>query len=360
MAEESGHLRGATLRRLAIAVGVVLGVVFVGWLDNATGLRPDVTVLYLVPIGVVTYEFGLWPGIAVALASAVVEILAHPGGTRIGDATVIADALTHLAVFVLAAVAVARLLTQLRRIRHLEQRRNLDLSIARDVHAGYLQPPRTERTDVSLGFRLAFAFELGGDYFHVSDTDRGLFVSIGDISGKGTTAALFTVALHGQMLGAIGRGPSPAEVVRSVNQRMYRLTPAQMFVTLFCALIDDGRMEFVNAGHEPPLLLPPSAEEPLPLMTEGTLPVGIEPDTVAATKTVAFPPGSVLLAVTDGVTDSYRLAPDARSTVERLLLQHRDEDAQRIADVVFEAAAAPQGESQRDDIIVLCVRALEV
>ncbi len=352
---EANPQRGI-LREVAMSFVVAGLVVFVGWLDTVTGLRPDVTVLYLVPIGLATYEFGLWPGLLVAGAAAAAEILSHPGGERFSEVAIVADAITHLAVFVLAAVVVDRLLAQLREITRLEARRDFDLSVARDVYQTTLSLPATRRSDLSLGFSQAFAFELGGDYMHVSDTGDGMFVAVGDISGKGAAAALFSVTLHQEVLESVHATSDPAEVVRSVNRRLYQATPGQMFVTLFCAFIENGELRYVNGGHEPGFLLSPP-EQPRQLLSERTLPLGIEPEVDAATTALPFSPGSLLLLVTDGVTESPRMQPHPYERLSSLLSAERDAPPQQVADRVFsEAAPRAAGETQRDDITVLCVR----
>lgn len=353
---EAGQSR-RLVRRLLIAAAVIAGVAFVGWLDNVTGLRPDVTVLYLIPIGVATYEFGLWPGLVVALATAVVEILAHPAGAGFSEGVIIADAITHLAVFVLAAVVVDRLLVQLLEIRRLEQRRDFDLAVARDVYETTLSYPEISRPDLAVGFRQSFAFELGGDYSYVTETPDGLFVCIGDISGKGVAAALFTVTLHQGVQRILSLTTDPADLVRRLNRRLFAITPGQMFVTLFCALIDGGDLRFVNAGHEPGFLLRPG-DKPRPLLSEHTLPLGVNAEVEAEEQRFPFPPGSQLLTYTDGITDSPRMQPDAYRRLAALLADEGDVPAQDLADDVFSAAVPPKGVPQRDDITVLTLRRL--
>ncbi len=355
MAEKAD--RDPIARQLLVALGVAAAVALVGWLDTVTGLRPDVTVLYLVPIGLATYAFGLWPGLLVAAIAAIAEILSHPGGEGFSETAIVADAATHLAVFVLAAVVADTLLRQLARIRRLEHRRDFDLAVAREVYETTLEPPVTERSDVEVGFRQTSAFELGGDYAYLSDTRGGVFLCIGDISGKGTAAALFAVALHQTVLEALQDTDDPARVADSVNRRLHLATPGQMFVTLFCALIENGEVRYVNAGHEPPLVLPPSGE-PRPLVSEHTLPLGIQSDMEAEAAAVPFPPGSLLLAVTDGVTESPRMQPDPRGRLATLLSARRGAQPREVADAVFAAAAPLPGESQQDDITVLCIRRL--
>lgn len=339
---------------LALAIAVVMAVI--GWVDTVTGLRPDITILYLLPIVATAYIYGLWKALGVSLIAGLAEILAHPVGPGESHAEVIADTLTHLAVFVLAAVAVDILLRQLDVVRALERRRDMDLAVARTVHEEFLGTHITKHGDLTIGARLGFASELGGDYYHVSDTPLGLFVSIGDISGKGIAAALFTATLHEEMVRALADDPSPASVIRALNDKLYRVTPPQMFVTLFCAVIGEESLTYANAGHEPPMLLLPGRTRPLLLECDSTVPLAVRPDLRPPSEVAPFPRGAVLLAVTDGVTESLALGPDARELVTELLARRRDLPPQQLADAVFAAAAPVPSAPQRDDITVLCIK----
>jgi sigma-B regulation protein RsbU (phosphoserine phosphatase) len=77
-----------------------------------------------------------------------------------------------------------------------------------------------------------------------------------------------------------------------------------MFITLFCCSIDSHYIVYINAGHEPPILYSKTTDRFLLLESKTPFPVGIMPNLSIEISIEAFEPGSLLLAVTDGVSES--------------------------------------------------------
>jgi len=334
-------------------VALLLIGALVVWLDILTGTTPDLTILYLAPIVIVTFYFGLVPGIVTSLLAAVLQAYTNVGMGQALRLDVVLDGGLHFFVFVLISVLLNRLLLEYRTIRSLEERRTYEFGLAKEVQKTLFSPPPDRFADLRIAVRLAFAREVGGDYYFFSQLGERLFFGIGDISGKGVPAALFSALLKYSLVDSLASGRDLQETVAIVNERMWQALPENMFVTLFCCFIEPESIVFINAGHVPPLLFSRGAIEEL--KTAGTLPIGIKPQLDIQAESRPFLAGNILLAVTDGVTESPLLRDDPVPILQSVLSRHARAGARRISDKVFEAAT--QGvESPTDDIVVACVK----
>ena len=101
------------------------------------------------------------------------------------------------------------------------------------------------------------AREAGGDLYDYTEADGKLILCIGDVSGKGISAALFMTQVISLFRSAAKRSTEPHFIVSSINDVLAENNPDMTFCTLFVATIDGNDLTFCNAGHNPPLLLPP-------------------------------------------------------------------------------------------------------
>jgi hypothetical protein len=136
-----------------------------------------------------------------------------------------------------------------------------ELDIARTIQQSILPrvfPPFPQRTDFEIFAEMLPAREVGGDFydfFLLDDTHLGIVV--GDVSGKGVPAALF-MAISRTLLKSVAlTGAPPAECLRRVNTLLCLDNSAEMFVTVFYGVLHTrtGKLEYSNAGHNPPYLL---------------------------------------------------------------------------------------------------------
>ena len=148
------------------------------------------------------------------------------------------------------------------------------------------------------------AREVGGDFYDSMLIDGGrLAFAIGDVSGKGVAASLFTSMVMAMIHDNLASGESPAASLNRANDRMCQSNPEGMFVTAFAAVFDPatGTLRFANAGHMPPLL---AGEDVRVLETDpGTL-LGLFEDIGIVDDEVRLAKGESLLVYTDGVTEA--------------------------------------------------------
>ena len=134
-----------------------------------------------------------------------------------------------------------------------------ELDIARDVQAGLLPQKRPAIAGLDYDGTCRMAREVGGDYFDFLDLGAGrLGLALGDISGKGVSAALLMAGLQAQLRSrARLAAEDPASLVTQINESLVESTDPSKFATFFYAVYDPaGRtLSYVNAGHNPPFLL---------------------------------------------------------------------------------------------------------
>src|SRR5262249_39309416 len=156
------------------------------------------------------------------------------------------------------ALEVARLTTAIGRDTAQRGRLNRELEIAREVQE-HLFPQRLPAVPgLDYCGRCRPAREVGGDYYDFLELPEGrLGIAIGDVSGKGVGAALMMASLEASLRGQASVVEDPAELMERVSGLLYQASSANRYATLFYAYYDppSRRLSYVNAGHNPPVVL---------------------------------------------------------------------------------------------------------
>jgi sigma-B regulation protein RsbU (phosphoserine phosphatase) len=151
-------------------------------------------------------------------------------------------------------------------------------------------------------------YEIGGDYYDfIRLHDGKMLVALGDVSGKGTAAALLMSSLHAAIHAQVSaRSPLP-EIIRSVNQYLSDNTPTNRFVTLFLAELNpsDGTLRYINAGHNPPLI--GRTDGAVEQLASGGFPLGIMPLAEYEIGETGLNSGEALVVYSDGVSEAANL-----------------------------------------------------
>ena len=150
------------------------------------------------------------------------------------------------------------------------------------------------------------------DYFELPDGNLGL--AIGDVAGKGLAAALLTSSLHSlaRALRHYQHG-SLAELTAAIDELFYEVCPDSSYATMFVARYDPARryLHYVNAGHEPPVVLRKTANGYRPVALEPTGPVvGMLRKSRFQENVVSLAPGDLLVAYTDGLCETVNARGD--------------------------------------------------
>lgn len=202
-----------------------------------------------------------------------------------------------------------------------------DLHISREIQQAILPkefPPFPDEPTFDIYASMVAANEIGGDFydFFLIDQHRLGFV-IGDVSGKGISAAIF-MALSRTLIRATGlKGDSVSECMRYVNNLLCKESVSSMFVTVFYGILNTqtGEVDYVNAGHNPPYILSANGLRAVE-MTNG-LALGVMEDFNFESKTLQLNNGDQLLLYTDGVIEAMNLeeTPYGEKRFENLLHQ---------------------------------------
>ena len=166
--------------------------------------------------------------------------------------------------------------------------------------------------DYAGGCRPALA--VGGDYYDfIALSDTTAAFAIGDVCGKGVPAALLMATLRAALQAQVRQGGEPCEIVAAVNRLVCGSFTSNRFATLLYGQIDvsAGVVDYVNAGHLPPLVCGAHgapAQAP-PMLTGGPV-IGLAPDSQYEQGRVHLGVGDSLIACTDGITEAMNEAGD--------------------------------------------------
>jgi sigma-B regulation protein RsbU (phosphoserine phosphatase) len=200
---------------------------------------------------------------------------------------------------------------------------------------------------------------VSGDYYEFAIRPDGkVYFVIGDVSGKGITAGLMMAGLQVAFRIFSKADPDPATLVTQLNVTLRENLPQSKFVTLFLGRLDtaSGFIEYVNAGHTPPLWL---RKDGVTEMTESDLLLGVIGDAQFVNRSIQLAPGDSLVLYTDGVTEARNdqdmdLAPNALSDALRPM---HGSDANALAVCVNDTVLAHVGDAENldDDVTVVIV-----
>ena len=148
--------------------------------------------------------------------------------------------------------------------------------------------------------------EIGGDYYDFihRKRDSHLIVAVGDVSGKGTGAALLMSSLHAAVRAQSQTRASISEVMGEINGYIFENSPSNKFLTLFYGELDPqtGVLTYSNGGHNAPMLVRTSSD--LERLDKGGLPIGMMQGVSYQEASITFERGDVLVIYSDGITES--------------------------------------------------------
>ena len=257
-------------------------------------------------------------------------------------------------------------------LREMEQKKRLEeeLRIAREIQMSLLpQGPLTLK-----GFSVAAlcvpAREVGGDYYDLLPLDEHRTgVLIADVSGKGTSAALYMAELKGLVLALSQSCRSPRDLLVQANRIVAATLDSRSFITMTYAVIDASTrtMTYARAGHTPLIHLPGPSESGRRsrVLTPDGMVLGLRLDNgerfeqLLEESTIPLTPGDVFVFFTDGVSEAMNAQADCfgEARLATLVEEHgglpSDELRERI---LREIEAFVGAESQHDDMTMILLK----
>lgn len=360
-------------KRSAAVALIVVVLALVTALDWMTAHYINFEIAYFVPIVYAAWAMGRRAAMIVAVVAEVPTVLEqivllNEGMQFLGGA--VSTVVVRLLVYLFVAEVTTRLIKSREEVRsnaeklHIAHKRLDD-----DARAGgrlqmsalEFAPPSVSGCEI--GARVEYAEAVGGDFADAGVLNGKLFACVGDISGKGTPAALFTMLLKHVLRAAHRQGLRGVDVVSAVNLEICQSLPSDRFVTLFYTEIDPatGAVCYVSAGHPEGVayrrrdgqveLIPPT----------GPLLGCYEIDAAMSESESSLAPGDVLVLYTDGATDS-RMHSGVRlgdEVIQELAVLHAHLGAQEMADAIVKSIQEITREEGRDDIAVVCIKMTE-
>jgi sigma-B regulation protein RsbU (phosphoserine phosphatase) len=201
---------------------------------------------------------------------------------------------------------------------------------------------------------------VGGDLYHFLPRPNGnLFLALGDVAGKGMPAALAMGAAT-VLIGMLAEIEGDLDqLTLHLHHQLFRSLTSEQFITVFLGELDveTGTMCYVNAGHEPPLLVRSSGK--LESLDNTGMPVAMLEDIPIQTSEVNLDKGDLLAVFSDGIPEATTDGENfmGQEPVEQILTENKDEDLGTIRKKIVEKVDEfLNGEPNSDDVTLMLLR----
>jgi sigma-B regulation protein RsbU (phosphoserine phosphatase) len=246
-----------------------------------------------------------------------------------------------------------------------------ELRIAREIQMSLLPQGELHMPGLSITALCVPAREVGGDYYDLLPIDANrLGVLIADVSGKGTSAALYMAELKGLMLSLSQIHTSPRALLVAADRAMAGNLDARSFITMTYAIIDlqERTMTYARAGHTPLMYLPGGdapGDRRVRILTPDGLVLGLQVDTgdlfarLLEEQTIPLHDRDLFVLYTDGISEAMNEADDCfgDERLGRILEEHADLPSEELRERVLREIAAFAGAApQHDDMTMIFLR----
>jgi serine phosphatase RsbU (regulator of sigma subunit) len=246
-----------------------------------------------------------------------------------------------------------------------------ELRIARQIQMSLLPRGPIEMPGLSITALCVPAREVGGDYYDFFRLgDQRVGVLIADVSGKGTSAALYMAELKGIVLSLSQIYQSPRQLLLEVNQIISDHLDSRSFITVTYAVLDLAKsvMTYARAGHTPMIYLPgpASARHAAQVLTPNGMVLGLRIDGAAEKfaelleeQQVRLNPGDVIVLYTDGITEAMNASSDlfGESRLSGLIEEHGHLDSGELRERILREIESFVGAAdQHDDMTMILIK----
>ncbi|TCK74215.1 sigma-B regulation protein RsbU (phosphoserine phosphatase) [Acidipila rosea] len=240
------------------------------------------------------------------------------------------------------------------------ERANREMEIAREVQERLFPQEMPTIPGATIAGHCRPAQGVGGDYYDVFHLGEGrVGLAVGDVSGKGISAALLMASLRASLRGITLDNPRDyATLMHKVNRLVFEASASNRYATFFFAVYDPAtrRLDCVNAGHNPPLLV--RGDAVMRLQADGPV-VGLLPFAPYTEQTMQLAAGDLLVCYTDGISEAMTHEEEEWGE-ERMIgaaLCMQQGSAQAVLDCILaEADRFTAGAPQHDDMTLLVLK----
>lgn len=204
---------------------------------------------------------------------------------------------------------------------------------------------------------------VGGDFYDIIPRpDGSVIIAVGDVAGKGSPASLLMALLLAILRTLVEEQLEGAALVERLNSQIWRHVPRSRFITLFLARYDPatGTLEYVNAGHLPPLLR--RCRGGYERLVDGGVALGMFEAATYVARRAHLEPGDLLVQYSDGITEAENAhgRPFEDVGLERVIEASQSADTAELGARVLAAVAAHAGDTRfADDLTILALRRLD-
>ncbi|RAK69481.1 PP2C family protein-serine/threonine phosphatase [Hymenobacter edaphi] len=239
-----------------------------------------------------------------------------------------------------------------------------EIEIAQEVQAMLFPNKLPNDAQVAVHATYVPHTAVGGDFYDVVPIDKERFLfCVADVSGKGVGASLLMSNFQAGLRTLLRQRAELSTVVSELNNLIFRNSGGDRFITAFFGVYHrtTRELEYVNAGHNDPLLLPDVGQGPSQVLKTGTIMLGVM-DELPMLKVgrVPVPPHSTLLNYTDGLTEVFNEAGDefGEEGVLQTMQEHRYLPLPKLHDELLRRITAfnVKGTHYADDITILTCR----
>jgi sigma-B regulation protein RsbU (phosphoserine phosphatase) len=244
-----------------------------------------------------------------------------------------------------------------------------ELRIARQIQMSLLPRGPLEMPGLGVTALCVPAREVGGDYYDFFRLGpEKLGVLIADVSGKGTSAALYMAELKGLMLSLSQIHESPRELLLAVNRIISENLDSRSFITMLYAVLDlkRGVMTFARAGHTPLIYLAAGLRREVQVLTPNGMVVGLRIEGADAKfaelleeEQITLTTGDVIVLYTDGITEAMNGAQDlfGESRLSRIVEEHGHLASEELRERILREIEAFVGSAdQHDDMTMILIK----
>ena len=235
-----------------------------------------------------------------------------------------------------------------------------DLEIAREIQLAMLPQDTYTGRGIEVAGHTRPANTVGGDLYDILrlDDDR-LMVVLGDVSGKGSPAALLMALLLAMLRTLAPDDLAPPTLVARLNRLVYEQAPGARFITFFLAIVDlrTGSVTYVNAGQTPPLLR--RQDGTVDKLSTGGIALGMFEESTYQQAETRLAPGDLLVAYSDGITEAENRAGDPfdEGGLERAVHTYGSAPAPDLARTLFSVVEQHAGDMKlADDLTVVVIK----
>lgn len=241
-----------------------------------------------------------------------------------------------------------------------KKRMDKELEMARNIQRRLMPQEIPQVTGLDVHGESRPCYEVAGDYYDIINTSDGnTFMVIADVSGKGAGAAMIMANLQASIRVGLDLTEDFTDFVSRINNHIYKNTSSSEFITFFICGWEPktGVFHYINAGHNPPVMLDENGK--ITTLEATGLILGVLPDQSYEQRILKINPGSVIAIYTDGLEEAMNNENEmfGQHRIIEILTQSRDKSSKEIVKTIQDKAIEfCAGKPLHDDLTMIVIK----